>query len=66
MQVKNWSRLFDLCHVKGVAIGANQQQVDLSPSNLVTIIIPLFFMASDVHPHQLDVWTLMSPNSIVP
>ena len=52
--------------MKGVAIGANQPQVDLSLSNLVTVIVPLFFMALDEHPHQLDVWTLMSPNSIVP
>ena len=64
-QVRNWSRWFDLCHLKGVVVGVDQPRVDLSPLDLVTIIIPLRLMALDAPPHRPDVWTRAPLDSIV-
>ena len=63
--VKNWNRWFDLSHLKERVVGVDQPQVDLSPSDSVTIIVPLCLMALDALPHQLDVRTPMPFDCII-
>ena len=64
-QVRNWSRWFDLCHLKGVVVGVDQPWVGLSPPNLVTAIVSLRLMALDASPHRPNVWTQALLDSIV-
>ena len=46
-------------------VGADQSQMDLSPLDLVTIIVPLRLMAPEAPPYWLDVQTLTPPDNIV-
>ena len=46
-------------------VGTDQPQMDLSPLDLVTIIVPLCLMAPEAPPYWLDVQTLTPPNNIV-
>ena len=65
VQVRNWCRWFDLCHVRGAMVGADKPQMDLSPSNSVIAIVPLHLMVPNVLPRRSDVWTLVPPDNIV-
>ena len=46
-------------------VGANQLRVDFSPTDSLTTIVSLHFMASDVLHYRPDVWTPMPPDSII-
>ena len=56
--------MFDLCHVRGTLVGTDQLQMDLSPSNSIIVITPLYLIIPNVPHCRLDVRSLVPPNSI--
>ena len=51
--------------MKGAVVGADQLQMDISPSGSITAIVPLCLMVRDVPHRWLDVQTLASLDSII-
>ena len=56
--------MIDLCHVRGIVVGADKSLMDLSLLSLVIAITPLHLMVPDTPPCRLDVRALTPPDNI--
>lgn len=65
VQVRNWCRWFDLCHVKWAMVGVDQLRMDLSLLSSITTIVLLRLMVLGALSCQSDVQTLAPLDRIV-